>query len=244
VKPLFFVSDAHLGADKKPIEKIKERNLLSFLEMVKSQGEGLYILGDLFDFWFEYHHAVPNRHYKILFKLSELVNQGVRIDYIAGNHDYWFEDFFPQEIGVHVHKSPLEVQIHSKRFLIAHGDGIIKNDPGYLVLKRILQNPLSIRLYRLVHPDLGIPLARIASRLSRQHPSNPSSREDEDYLNYAKSKFKIGFDFVVLGHSHRPLIRRWGDKTFVNVGDWMRKFTYGRFDGENLTLEKWGEDLS
>jgi UDP-2,3-diacylglucosamine hydrolase len=237
MKTVFFVSDAHLGLGNPFEESRKEETLIRFLNHAARSADTLFILGDLFDFWFEYKAVVPRRFIRVLWALERLHERGVRVLYLTGNHDFWLESFFPLELGIEVHTEPLEMKLNGKRFWIAHGDGIMKKDRGYRLLKRIMRHPLSERLYRLLHPDLAFGLAGFFSKLSRNHPAFPD--DDKDYVDYAEARFAEGFDCVVLAHTHRPMVSKKGGKTYVNTGDWIRHFSYAKFSGGRLTLEQW-----
>ena len=234
---VFFISDAHLGLEANEVENRRERLLLDFLSHVGRKGEGLYIVGDLFDFWFEYRSVIPRRYFRVLFALRKLVEQGVKIRYVTGNHDFWMESFFDRELGVEVYQESLDIRIEGKRFYIAHGDGLAKKDDGYRLLKKVLRHPLNVRLYRLLHPDIGFALARFFSRLSRD--CREIKDRDTEYLAYAKALFAQGFDCVVLAHTHRPQEFRKNGRTYINTGDWMNGFTYGKFAQGKLRIETW-----
>jgi UDP-2,3-diacylglucosamine hydrolase len=198
-------------------------------------------VGDLFDFWFEYRSAVPRRYFNMLCALKKLVDQGVHIFYITGNHDFWMEKFMTDTIGVSVSQKPLEIQIEEKRFFIAHGDGLAKKDVGYRLLKKMLRNRLTVGLYRLIHPDAGYGLARYFSRLSRNH--RLIKDRDEEYIAYAKNRFDEGFDCVVMGHTHRAQEYHEDGHTYINIGDWMTGFTYGTYENGRLSIERWSTEL-
>ena len=234
----YFIADAHLGAEEEEREQVKMANLLSFLHFVGTTGKALYICGDLFDFWFEYRHAVPSYYYQVLFKLSALVKSGVTIHYVAGNHDFWLRDFLAQQVGLLLHRNSAVTAIDSKKFFILHGDGLAMDDRGYRFLKKILQNHLNIFLFSLLHPDLGVPLARFCSRRSRNHTSR-REYNDNDYLEFARQKIENGFDCVVYAHTHRPLLQKIGEGWVLNPGDWMKEFSYGVMENGNLSLQRW-----
>jgi UDP-2,3-diacylglucosamine hydrolase len=233
----YFVADAHLGFGSRDEELTKEKSLVQFLHRVADTAESLYILGDLFNFWFEYASVIPRKHIRILLALRELTDRGVDVHYLAGNHDFWLGDFFPHDLGVRVYTEPIDVTIDGKRFWISHGDGLMKKDRGYRLLKRVLRNPLSVRLYGLLHPDLAFGTAAFFAKLSRKHPAFPD--RDSDYIEAAEEKFNQGFDCVVLAHTHSPLFREKDGHTYVNTGDWMRYFTYAVFEKGKMTLERW-----
>ena len=235
----YFISDAHLGMSDSISEELKEKNLLSFFDHVAKTGERLFIVGDLFDFWFEYRTVIPRGYTRILSGLSRLNEAGIELHYIAGNHDFWMRDYFPAELGIPIHFDDLEYTINGKRFFIEHGDGIAKEDSGYRLLKRIFRNRFNIFLYSPLHPDVGVPLAKWVSSLSRGHTSKKGQTADSDYIERARKKFQEGFDFVLFGHLHYPIFKEMDGNVYLNLGDWIEHFTYAVFDGEELRLEKW-----
>ena len=237
MKTVYFISDAHLGLGDPEEEFKKNSALLGFLEHIGSIDGTLFIMGDLFDFWFEYKSVIPGRHFGILAALANLNAAGVAVHYLTGNHDFWLDSFFQKQLGILVHADPVDMRLDGKRFWIAHGDGIMKKDRGYRLLKRILRHRLSIFLYRLLHPDLAFGIAGFFSRLSRNHPTFPD--EDMDYVSDAKARFAEGFECVVMAHTHRPMILEEKGRIYVNTGDWIRHFSYAKYENGRLTLERW-----
>ena len=237
----FFISDAHLGLRDDKEERQHISSLLDFFSYVKENGDGLYIVGDLFDFWFEYQSVIPRRHFPIIFALKALVNKGIRVEYITGNHDFGMDSFFDEDLGIPVHHESLDTALDGKRVFIAHGDGLAKKDVGYRLLKKVLRNRINIRLYRLLHPDLGFRLALFCSKLSRNHLA--IENREEEYIQYAKTKFADGFERVILAHTHRPQEYRENDFTYINTGDWMSFFSYGKLEEGQLSLEYWKEKI-
>jgi UDP-2,3-diacylglucosamine hydrolase len=238
-KSTFFVSDAHLGFDNEDVEARRISLFLRFLETVEQRGSMLVIVGDLFDFWFEYPSVVPRKYFNVLCALKRICDQRIAVHYVTGNHDFWMDGFLESQMGITVHKNPFEFELNSKKFYIAHGDGLAKKDVGYRILKRILRHPMNIRLFRLVHPDIGFALARFFSRLSRNH--RVFQDEDAEYFAFAKERFEEGFDCVLLGHTHRPCICQEKDRTYINTGDWIENFSYAEFDGHRLMLKYWAQ---
>jgi UDP-2,3-diacylglucosamine hydrolase len=236
---VYFISDAHLGEDHHQVEKTKEERLIGFLRHIAQDATFLYVLGDLFDFWFEYKHAVPARHHRILHQLAALVQRGTRTIYVAGNHDFWLGDFLTQEIGMEISGQPMEIEHQGLRLFVAHGDGLASKDRGYRLLKKVLRHPLNIWLYRQIHPDIGLPLAKLFSASSRAHSDQKALKLVLEYEQAARQKLSQGFDAVILGHSHYPILQRFGEKTYLNVGDWITHFTYGVLQGGMLALERW-----
>ena len=231
------MSDAHLGLLDDREERQRISSLLDFFSYMGENADGLYIVGDLFDFWFEYASVIPRWHFPVLCALKILVNRGVTVQYITGNHDFGMDSFFETELGIPVHHEPVDTMLDGKRVYIAHGDGLAKKDVGYRLLKKVLRNPVNIRLYRLLHPDLGFRLALFCSKLSRNHLA--IENKEEEYLQYAKTKFAEGFERIILAHTHRPQEYRDNDFAYINTGDWMKSFSYGKLEEGQLSLEYW-----
>jgi len=234
---IYFFSDAHLGENDKEREKGKLEKIYAFLEMVKNDGEKLFILGDLFDFWFEYKHAIPKEHLKVVFKLAALVEDGIEVHYISGNHDFWLGNFLSREAGITIHRDYLKIDEQGKKLFLIHGDGISPSDKGYRVLKKILRNRFNIWLYRKVPTDWGIPLAKWVSGSSRNYTSGRSKHFIKDYEIYAGKKLAEGFDAVVIGHLHVPILKELDGGVYLNTGDFIKHFSYGRMDDGKITLE-------
>ena len=236
---VYFISDAHLGENNSQVEKAKEDRLIAFLRHISHDAAFLYVVGDLFDFWFEYKQAVPAWHHRVLHQLAALVRQGTRVIYVAGNHDFWLGDFFTREVGMEVSPGPMAVEHQGLKLFVAHGDGLAGKDKGYRILKKILRHPLNIWLYRQIHPDIGIPLAKLVSSSSRAYTDQRALELVAEYEQAAQQKLSQGFDAVILGHSHYPILRHFGEKTYLNIGDWITHFTYGMLQGGNLILQRW-----
>ncbi len=239
MKKIFFFSDVHFGLQDKQHEKEKELRVLSFLSHVQQNGEQLFILGDLFDYWFEYKYVVPRGYHHILSRLAALVESGVKVHYVAGNHDFWLKDFFPDELGIPVYKDPFGIDLRGKRFFIHHGDGLAVNDAGYRILKKILRSRISIFLYSLVHPDWTAPVARGSSKTSREYTGNKDFGETDGMVNFATGKIGEGYDYVIMGHRHQPQEKKIDGGLYLNLGDWISYNTYAEFDGRNIQLKEW-----
>lgn len=239
MKSVFFVSDLHFGLQSPDREKEKERRFLSFLAHVGAEGERLYVLGDLFDYWFEYDHVIPRGYHHILSGLGNLVAAGIRVEYLAGNHDFWLRDFFPEELGIPVHKDPISVVLGDKKFYLHHGDGLALRDTGYRILKRILRNRVNIALFSLLHPDWTAAIAKASSRASRTYTSHKDYGETDGMIIEATKRIQEGNDIIVMGHRHHPLLQTIGTGTYVNLGDWLSHWTYAEFDGHTIALKTW-----
>lgn len=238
---IYFFSDVHLGLSSKEEDKRKERQLVHFLEMVERDAQEVFIVGDLFDYWFEYKSVVPKGYFRLFTKLADLTESGIKISYVAGNHDFWLQSYFQDELGIQIFLEPIERTIHGKRFYIHHGDGLLKNDTGYRILKKILRSRINIFLFSLLHPDLTGWIARWSSGKSRQHVGKRTF-EEHDMVEFAEKKIQEGFDYVIMGHNHVPLYRNIGRGTYVNLGDWIFENTYAVFDGAKLELKKWSKE--
>jgi UDP-2,3-diacylglucosamine hydrolase len=258
-KAVYFISDAHLGAEEKEKEKTKEEKLASFLGGIRGDGECLYILGDMFEFWFEYKDVMPKDHFRVLAKLRELVDSGTRVNYVVGNHDFWLGDFLSKQIGIEIFKHPIEVTHQGRKIFAAHGDGLAKKDSGYRILKKILRNRLNIFLYRQIPPDISYPLAKFVAGKSRAQADRREAGYLEDYKNFAHEKISQGFDAVILAHTHVPTLEfltpdfplgraELGEQirrssfpqkgVYMNIGDWFQHFTYGKLVEGEFYLER------
>jgi UDP-2,3-diacylglucosamine hydrolase len=234
----YFFSDVHLGIGTKENDRRKERSLVQFLDLVRSDGEHLFIVGDLFDYWFEYASVVPKGYVRLFSRFAELSDAGITITYLAGNHDFWVKSYFRDELGMQIERDPIERMIHGKKFYLHHGDGLLKNDSGYRILKRVLRNKTNIALFSLVHPDLASRIARWSSNQSRQYTAK-RQYEGDDMADFAAAKIKEGYDFVVMGHNHIPCKRNFDGGVYVNLGDWINGQNYAVFDGVSLELKTW-----
>lgn len=236
-KNIYFISDVHLSFEKNEVEKLKRKKLIDFLNYIKDDAAELYLIGDIFDFWFEWYHVIPKFWFPILFHLKKLIESGVIINFITGNHDFNPGDYLEKEIGIKCFKEQTDFMVDSKRFFVAHGDGYAKRDRGYRLLKRIIRNPLSIFLYKTLIPaDIGVQLAIWTSNSSRKLKRIDKKSWGQEYYEFAKQKFNTGFDFVILGHIHYPMIREKNGKVYINCGDWISNFTYSKYDGKTLSL--------
>jgi len=234
-----FLSDVHLGLGTRSEERAKEDRLLAFLEAARPSTEELYILGDLFDLWFEYRTVIPNGFHRTLSAIQRYTDGGIPVNFLTGNHDFWMGDFFETELGVSVLTDPTEVTVQGKRVYLHHGDGLGLNDPGYRFIKPILRSRLSIKLYRWLHPDIGVRLARGSSRSSRAYTSAKDFGEDEGMIEHATAKIAAGADVVVMGHRHVPVLRQIGTGVYVNLGDWITHNSYGCMAGGVMHLRTW-----
>jgi len=233
----YFISDVHLG--ELPPEHESERVTIfkEFLHQLEDVADRIFFVGDLFDFWFEYTYVIPKKHFQILRQLSRLSDRGIEMHYLPGNHDFWLGGFFDRELGIHTYSDDWQGEIDGKKFYLFHGDGIAHKDTGYRILRKFLRMPFNIRLFRWLHPDLGIPFARFVSGSSRQYTNQLKLNDHNDYIAFARKKFELGFDYVIMGHRHKPFIHTDKECKYVNLGDWLENFSYGVFDGNDLRIE-------
>ena len=235
----YFISDVHLGLGPREVEKAKENRLLEFLRGALPDTEVLFIGGDLFDFWFDYDTVIPRGFHRTLAALQEFTDAGKRIHYLVGNHDCWMGNFFETEIGVTLHREPFETEVQGKRVHVHHGDGLAENDRGYRMIKPLLRNPFAVRLYRWLHPDIGVRIAHRTSLSSRAYTTTKHYGEEQGMIRYAERVIGEGADIVVMGHHHRPAIMRLGPGVYVNLGDWITYNTYGEMSEGVIELKTW-----
>lgn len=249
MKKVYFLSDAHLGSRGIQHGRTQERRLVSFLDSIKDKASALYLLGDIFDFWYEFKTVVPKGYTRFLGKISELTDSGVEVHFFIGNHDLWCGDYLEKECGMIIHREPLTCEIFGKIFFMAHGDGLGDNDRKFKLLRAMFHSKFLQFLFSNVHPrwsiDLGLTWAK-HSRLKRVGCQEPSYMgEDKEYLVlYAKDYLRTHpeVNFFIFGHRHIELdlmLNR--SARILIIGDWITQFTYVEFDGEQLTLNNYIE---
>lgn len=235
---IYFISDLHLGVGAPSEEERKKDKFIQFLQHVRQNGLKLYIVGDLFDFWFEYKNAIPKTEVEILAALKNLRLMELPVIYLAGNHDYWHRDFFAKYLGVKMEKGDVVLNHEGKKIFITHGDGKARSDWGYRILRGLFRFPLNIWLYRLLPVDWAFPLARLVSGSSRRMTEARGKEQLAEYEEFARQKFAEGFDAVILAHSHWPELKAMEGKTLLNIGDFMHHFTYGVLRRKEFQLLK------
>jgi len=249
----YFVSDQHFGISTREESVRREALFIKWLEQVRQDAEALYLMGDLFDFWFEYKTVMQKGYVRLLGKLAEIVDSGIPVHYFRGNHDIWAFDYLETEVGVKLYRKPVIEVINGKRFYLAHGDGLGKGDNRYKFLKKIFESRFNQWLFRLIHPDWGNRLAWCWSRKSRRtaHDKNKKHVAKEGITtietnvknrvaNYCKEILKAErIDYFVFGHYHQPIEFELTSKSKVfTLGDWIDHFSYGVFDGEKFELKR------
>ena len=241
---IHFLSDFHLGVPDAASSLAREKRICAFLDEAAKDAAEIMLLGDLFDFWFEYKRAVPRGHVRLLGKLAELTDRGIPVHLFIGNHDMWIFDYVPQETGVIVHREPIVREIAGKRFLIGHGDGLGPGDPGYKFIKKVFRNPVCQWLFARLHPNFGLWLGDVLSGRSRkknyENDRKWSGADKEWLVQYCQDELqKQHYDHMIFGHRHLPIdLEVKPGSRYVNLGDWISYYTYATFDGQELKLMK------
>ncbi len=255
---IYFLSDFHLGAPDYESSLLREKKIVSFLDSIKSDASEIYLLGDVFDFWFEYGKAVPKGYVRLLGKLAELSDAGIKLHYFTGNHDMWVFGYLEKELGAKIYRKSITREINGKKFFLAHGDGLGPADLGYKFIKAVFASKVCQWLFARLHPNFGIWLGDFWSRKSRISTSDLHFHGEKDVLViYAKEVLrKEYFDYFIFGHRHIPIDYRLtptlsegegvlsplgraerGASRYINLGDWITNFSYAVFDGNNLELK-------
>ncbi len=241
-KKIYFASDNHLGAPTMEKSYPREIKFVAWLDEVKQDAAAIFLLGDLFDFWFEYKTVVPKGFTRTLGKLAEISDSGIPIHYFVGNHDLWMNGYFEEELNIPVYHKPKEFTFNDKTFFIGHGDGLGPGDKGFKRMKKVFTNPIAKWFFKWLHPDLGVKLAQyfsVKNRLISGEEDVKFLGEDSEWLvQYSKMKLEEKHrDFFVFGHRHLPLtIDLKKNSKYINLGDWISYYTYGVFDGEKIEL--------
>lgn len=239
---IYFASDVHLGLPNYKESLAREKRFVQWLDTIKHDAKEIILLGDIFDFWFEYKRAIPRGFTRFLGKLCEITDSGIPVHFFTGNHDMWIFDYLPKETGIILHKEPIVKEFSGKKFFLAHGDGLGPGDRSYKLLKRIFASRFSQWLFARFHPNMGIWIANSWSTHSRySRETRPFEGEDKEWLIlYSKNLLKSeDYDYMVYGHRHLPMDLPLNKKTrYINLGDWITNFTYAVFDGKKMELKK------
>ena len=244
-KKIYFASDNHLGAPTPEASAPREKRFVQWLSEIQQDAAALFLLGDLFDFWFEYKTVVPKGFVRVLGKLAEMADAGIPIHFFVGNHDLWMLDYLEKEVGIKVHYQPKEFTFNDRLFFIGHGDGLGPEDKGYKRMKKIFTNPFFQWCFRWLHPDLGMRLGHYLSVKNKLISGEEDAiflGEDKEWLaQYAKRKYnEKARDYFVFGHRHIPLDIAINDQArYINLGDWISHYTYAEFSENTMALKKW-----
>ena len=232
----YFISDLHLGYQERSLDKKREDIFLNLLDKISNDCQTLFLVGDIFDYWFEYKTVIPKEFYRTISALSKLKDKGIKIEYLMGNHDFGHRDFFEKELDIKIYREDIERELDGKKFYISHGDGKSHNDLGYKILKKLLRSSWANFLYRIVHPDIGIGVASGSSKSSRKFTSGKDYGESEGIQDFAFSKIREGFDYVIMGHRHVAEFTVHGDGVYINLGEWFNKPTFGSYSKGKFQL--------
>jgi len=245
-KNIYFASDFHLGVPDRQSSLQREKKLIRWFEVVQQDAEAIYLMGDLFDFWYEYKTVVPKGYTRLFSKLAELTENGIPIHFFKGNHDFWAFDYLNEEAGVTLHDGSQVIELKGSKFLLAHGDGLGPGDHKYKFLKKIFLSRINQALFRWLHPDLGTKMglyfsrgSRISKMLKSEKDQSYALHEKEFLLEFARqqSKEDPSIQYYVFGHRHIPVITRITEKSdCIILGDWVKLFSYGVFDGKSFEL--------
>ena len=243
-KNIYFLSDFHLGAPDHGSSLEREKIIVEFLDKIQNDASEIFLVGDMFDFWYEYRQVVPKGYVRLLGKLAGMTDAGISMHFFVGNHDMWMKDYFQKELNIPVYFEPKEFERNGKMFIIGHGDGLGPGDHGYKRLKKIFRNPACQWLFGILPPVVGMGIANYMSRRSRAQTGASEEvflGEDKEWLiTYCKEQLQQkNIDFFVFGHRHLPIDYRLGNSRYINLGDWIRYYTYAVFDGTTLELKSY-----
>lgn len=247
-KKIYFASDFHMGLDLQQTSASREAKIVRWLKEISKDAEIVYLIGDIFDYWFEYKHVIPKGHIKLISQLSQMRDQGIEIVFFTGNHDMWMFDYFTHELGIKIFTDPQNVQLQGRNIEIAHGDGLGPGDHTYKWVKKIFSNRICQWLFARIHPNTGIALMKYISGSSNReygHDNEVKNIENEWLISYCENhpeRDKI--DFFIFGHRHIAMdYTLSNDKTrYINTGDWLEYFSYAVLENGELTLKYFEND--
>jgi UDP-2,3-diacylglucosamine hydrolase len=238
---IYFASDMHLGFPRREESLPREKKVVRWLDSIIDDADELYLLGDVFDFWFEYKHVVPRGFTRFLGKLAEFNDRGIPIHFFTGNHDVWVFDYLPKEIGVKVYRKPIMREIDGTKFFIGHGDGLGSGDAGFKLLKSMFTSKTLQWLFARIHPNSAVGFGHRwsnHSRYSKGIEAGNFNPEGEHLVKFIKSQQeKQQNDVYVFGHRHVPIHHSFDGTLYVNLGDWLTHFSYGEWDGQKMHLK-------
>ena len=239
----YFASDFHLGTPDYESSLAREKKVVSWLESIKTDAETIFLVGDIFDFWYEYKTVIPKYHTRLLAKLAELTDAGIKIYFFKGNHDMWTFDYLSKEIGLEIIDEEYQGKIGSKNFYIHHGDALGPGDHFYKFIRKVFRSKWAIWTFHRLHPNFGMGLAQLLSKRSRLKNTAKDledlALEKEFQYQFAKERQQSNpVDFYIFGHRHKPRDVEIGENSrFINLGDWVNYNTYAVFNGDELELK-------
>jgi len=241
---IYFASDFHLGAPNAEKSLEREKKIVKWLDEVSKDATEIYLLGDIFDFWFEYKHSIPKGFVRLQGKIAELTDKGIPVTIFTGNHDMWIFDYIPKELGVKLYRKPITREYNGKKMMIGHGDGLGPGDHGYKFIKKVFANKLCQWGFARIHPNIGLGIANYWSTKSRQKTGNHDEifhgAENEWLAIYCKEYLEKEqhIDYFIFGHRHLPLDLKVGDNSrYINLGEWIKYNSYAVFDGNKVELK-------
>lgn len=243
-KKIYFASDFHLGVPTHELSLAREKLICKWLDTIKQDAAEIYLVGDIFDFWYEYKYTIPKGQTRLLGKIAEITDSGIPVHFFTGNHDLWMKDYFKQELNVQIHHAPITKTYNNKVFYIGHGDGLGPGDSWYKLLKKIFTNKIIQWMFTRLHPNLAFYIAKRSSKRSRINTGDSDEKflgqENEWLFLYCREYLKSNkVDYFIFGHRHLPLELNVDNKsTYINLGEWINYRTYAVFDGENVELKK------
>lgn len=248
---IYFASDFHLGIPDRTTSLVRERRLVQWLEMAAKDAAEIFLMGDLFDFWFEYRTTIPKGYARLLGSLAAITDAGIKVHLFRGNHDMWAFHYLREEINIELHREPEFRDFSGKSFYLAHGDGLGPGDHGYKFIRRVFANRVNQQLFRWIHPDLGIGMALFWSRKSRAAALEKEKSSEDRNIRLIGERITVhsqeilqknpGLNFLVYGHYHHPMVTQLSEGAMqVVLGDWLTHFTYAIFDGDDLRLKTFG----
>ena len=237
---IYFASDFHLGSPNLEDSHSRERKIISWLSMIEKDAKAIYLVGDIFDFWFEYKKVVPKGFVRVQGKLAELCDKGIDINFIVGNHDMWVKDYFQKEIGLKVFENEILIEENNQKILICHGDGLDHGNTSFKLIKKIFKSKICRWFFSRIHPNLGVSLAHLWSNASRRKNSKKTNDNHEHLINYCKKHQKNHpIDFYVFGHLHSPIKENIDlQSKYINTGDWIQHCSYGVLSNKKLEIKK------
>jgi UDP-2,3-diacylglucosamine hydrolase len=244
---IYFASDFHLGIPNREKSLEREKLIVQWLDEIKKDAAEIYLMGDMFDFWFEYRNTVPKGFTRLLGKIAEISDSGIPISLFTGNHDMWMFNYLEDELGVNIYRKPIVREYNGKKFFLAHGDGLGPGDHGYKFIKKVFANPICQWLFARIHPNTGIGIANFwsqRSRMSNGVKDTFKGEENEYLVNFVKDTLKKEhYDYFIFGHRHLPLEIQIGDSWYINLGEWVNYTTYAVFDGQKLELKHYRQPV-
>lgn len=244
-KRIYFASDFHLGAPSFEESLTREKKIVAWLDHIKDTASEIFLVGDIFDFWFEYKRAIPKGFVRLQGKIAELTDQGIPVHVFTGNHDMWIFDYLPKELGIQLYREPIEREFFGKKYFIGHGDGLGPGDRGYKFIKKVFANRFSQWCFARLHPNFGIWLASKSSQSSRAKTGTSDEKyhgDDQEWLVlFCKDMLKTKhIDAFIFGHRHLPLeIALSPTSTYYNLGEWINYCTYLEVSATGAELKKW-----